>query len=209
MTVRQERTTGAGGAPEARIPTLEELVARAKELVPYLKAEAAATDERRTLSEATVRKLFNAGLLRYFQPRRYGGWEMDWGAQYYISKEIAHGCPSTAWVVSVVGQHTCHAARFPKEAQEEVWATSQDVIVATSSTQKKGARVRRVKGGFVVSGAYGFSSGIDHSAWGVANGAVEGEGNERCYFLVPRREYEIRKNENIRFTWHFSKHLCR
>ena len=39
----------------------------------------------------------------FFSRGDYGGWEMDWGTQYYISKEIAHGCPSTAWVVSVVG----------------------------------------------------------------------------------------------------------
>ena len=172
-------------------PSLADLVARAQALVPYLKAEAAATDERRSLSPETVRKLFDAGLLRFFQPRRYGGWEMDWGTQYYISKEIAHGCPSTAWVVSVVGQHTCHAARFSKEAQEEVWSGSKDIIVATSSVQRPGTSARRVKGGFLVNGAYGFSSAIDHSSWGMAVGAIEGEGPERYYFLMPRQDYDI------------------
>ena len=166
-------------------------MARARALTPYLKEEAAATDDRRSLSTETVRRLFDAGLLRFFQPRRFGGWEMDWGTQYVISKEIAHGCPSTAWVVSVVGQHTCHAARFPKEAQEEVWSGSQDIIVATSSVQRPGASVVRVKGGFIVNGGFGFSSAIDHSAWGLAAGAVEGEGPARYYFLLPRKDYDI------------------
>ena len=116
---------------------------------------------------------------------------MDWGTQYYISKEIAHGCPSTAWVVSVVGQHTCHAARFSREAQEEVWSGSKDIIVATSSVQRPGTSATRVKGGFIVNGAYGFSSAIDHSAWGMAVGAIEGEGPERHYFLMPRKDYDI------------------
>ncbi len=177
-------------------PALADLERRAWELVPHLQAEGAATDARRTLSEVTVRKLFDAGILRYFQPRRYDGWEMPWGTQYYLSKIIAHGCPSTAWVVSVVGQHLCHAARFPGEAQDEVWAGSKDIIVATSSTTKPNARVERVKGGFIVEGSYGFSSGIDHSAWGLANGAVDGEGPARWYFLMPRKDYTIDD------TWH-------
>jgi 3-hydroxy-9,10-secoandrosta-1,3,5(10)-triene-9,17-dione monooxygenase len=190
MTVA-ERSSAKETANREPVPSVEELVDRARALVPYLKEKAADADKRRSLSAETVRKLFDAGLLRFFQPRRFGGWEMDWGTQYFISKEIAHGCPSTAWIVSVVGQHTCHAARFPKEAQEEVWSDSQDIIVATSSVQRPGSSAVRVKGGFIVNGGYGFSSAIDHSAWGLAVGAVEGEGPARYYFLMPRKDYDI------------------
>ncbi|MSO64471.1 MAG: hypothetical protein EXQ85_01480 [Alphaproteobacteria bacterium] len=189
-------TATAGARAPTKAPTLDQLVKNAWDLVPHLTAEGKATEDRRSLSAETVRKLFAAGLLRYFQPRRYGGWEMDWGTQYYIAKAIAHGCPSTAWIVSVVGQHVCHAARFPGEAQDELWANGPDVIVATSSTVKPNARAHRVKAGFIVEGSYGFSSGIDHSAWGLANGTVNGEGPERWYFMMPRKDYTIDD------TWH-------
>ena len=178
------------------VPTIGQLMANARALVPHLKAEAAATEDRRTLSKEMVRKVFDAGLFRYFQPRRYGGYEMDWGTQYHLSKIVAHGCPSTAWVVSVVGQHCCHAARFGKEAQDEVWGDSQDVIVATTSMQKPGATIVRESGGYRINGCFGFSSAIDHSSWGMANGVAEGE-DERRYFLLPRGDYTIDDNWHV------------
>lgn len=176
--------------PADEIPSREELVARAKALVPFLKANAAATEARRSLLPEVVEKLFSEGLMRYFTPRRYGGYEADWGIQYYISKELAHGCPSTAWVSSVVGQHTMHASRFPKEAQDEVFADGPDLIIATSSGAK-GATAEKVPGGYRISGAYGFSSGIDHSKWGMAFGMMENNPAKRIYFLLPRHEYEV------------------
>lgn len=181
------RDNAALKASTDAVPTRAELIARAKALVPFLKANAAATEVRRSLMPEVVEKLFEAGLMRYFVPRRFGGYEADWGVQYYISKELAHGCPSTAWVSSVVGQHTMHASRFSKEAQDEIFADGPDLIIATSSAPKK-VSARKVPGGFMVSGIYGFSSGIDHSKWGMAFGAVDGV---RTYFLMPRKDYEI------------------
>jgi len=63
------------------IPTVDDLVARAEALVPYLKEEAAATESRRNLSTETMAKLHEAGFFRFFRPRAYGGYEMDWGTQ--------------------------------------------------------------------------------------------------------------------------------
>ncbi len=174
-------------APSDAAPSRDELIARARALVPFLKENAAKTEATRALLPEVVQKLFDAGLMRYFAPKRYGGYEADWGIQYYISKELAKGCPSTAWVSSVVGQHLMHASRFPREAQEEVFADGPDFIVATSSAPK-GAKARKVDGGYMVSGAFGFSSGIDHSKWGIAFGMVD---NVRMYFLLPRKDYSI------------------
>lgn len=143
---------------------------------------------------AVVARLRGAGLFRYFQPHRYGGFEMAWGTQYLLAKELARGCPSTAWVVALCGQLSCHAARFPREAQQEIWGATDDVILCQASPPKKGARVRRVRGGFVLDGPQGFTSGIDHATWCLAAGRIEGEGPEMWHFLLPRRDYRIRDN---------------
>ena len=170
------------------IPTVNELTARAEALVPYLKGEAGAAEKRRTLSAETMEKLHVAGFFRVSRPRAYGGFEMDWGAAYHFSKVLAHGCPSTAWIAAVVGQHSCHLARFGKEAQDEVWPDDSDLLIATGSLPRDNAKTERVAGGVQVSGSCAFASGIDHSGWAIAQFPIDAV---RSQVLLPRKDYEI------------------
>ena len=171
------------------IPTIEDLVTRAEALVPRLRTEAAATEQRRSVSPEIMRELFAQGLLRYFQPRRFGGWEMDWGAQYRIGRVLAHGCASTAWVATIVGAHTCYAGRHTPQAQEDIWRDGPDVLIATGSVQKTG-RAAKVPGGYRLNGAWGFASGVDHAAWGQVAVRMAGE-PEVMQMLVPRQDFII------------------
>ncbi|MBM3504252.1 MAG: acyl-CoA dehydrogenase [Alphaproteobacteria bacterium] len=177
------------------VPTRAELIDRARALVPMLRADAIATERRRTLSTEVINALFAAGLFRVFQPARYGGWQMEWGTQYDLGRVIARGCPSTAWIVCVVGTHAGYVARFPMEAQDEVWGDDHDVLIATGSVQRPGASVKRVAGGFVLNGSWGFASGVDHAKWGMAAGRIEGEPEPR-QFLFPRKDFVVSD------TWH-------
>jgi len=170
------------------VPTADDLVANAEALVPYLTEQAGATEQRRSLSEETMAKLHEAGFFRFFRPRAYGGYEMEWGTQYRFSKVLAHGCPSTAWVASVVGQHSCHIARFPKQAQDEVWPDDGDLLIATGSVPRANVQAQRVDGGVKVSGSIGFASGVDHSGWGMASVPIDGTPHQ---VLLPRSDYEV------------------
>lgn len=136
-----------------------------------------------------MRELFARGLLRYFQPKRFGGWEMDWGAQFHIGRTLAHGCASTAWVATVVGAHTCYAGRHRPEAQEDIWRDGPDVLIATGSVQKTG-RVEKVSGGYRLNGAWGFASGVDYAHWGQVAVRMEGE-PDVLQMLVPRKDFII------------------
>lgn len=169
--------------------TTEELVKRAEALVPMLRERAAETEALRRVPEATMETLHEQGLLKYYQPKRYGGYELDWGTHFKIGRAVAKGCPSTAWIVSVVGGHTCYVGRFPKEAQDEVWADGLDVLISTGSVQKSGT-VKKVPGGFKLSGAWGFASGVDHAQWGMVAGRMEGE-KEVSQYLFPRKDFTI------------------
>jgi 3-hydroxy-9,10-secoandrosta-1,3,5(10)-triene-9,17-dione monooxygenase len=170
------------------IPTVDDLTTRAEELVPYLKDQAATTEQNRTLPTETVTKLHEAGFFRFFRPRAYGGFEMDWGSQYTFSKILAHGCPSTAWIAAVVGQHSCHVGRFARQAQDEVWADDSDLLIATGSVPRANVKTERVTGGVKVSGSVGFASGVDHSGWAMALVPIDGVGHQ---VLLPQRDYEV------------------
>jgi 3-hydroxy-9,10-secoandrosta-1,3,5(10)-triene-9,17-dione monooxygenase len=117
--------------------------------------------------------------------------ELDLACFYEGMIRIASACGSTGWVASVVGVHPWHIALFANEAQREVWADHPDAR-ASSSYAPTGA-VRRVDGGYRLSGRWHFSSGVDHCTW-VLLGAVvpdDGDGAEFRTFLVPRRDFTI------------------
>ena len=191
----------ASGAQPSYIPTREELVGEARKLVPTLRERAQATDELRTLPDETVADLKAAGIHKIFTPRRYGGFEMDWGAHVDVSRELGRGCSSTSWVSSVVMSHTWILGRFPVRAQEEFWPNHPDAIIATAFAG--GGTMEPVDGGFVLNGQWRFASGVDHASCAVVGGrySVQGRSSEgstikfRMAHLLPE-DYEIVD------TWH-------
>jgi len=117
-------------APAAPPPSLETLKGRARSLVPMLRDQASATEANRSVIPETVAALHDAGLTRICQPARFGGYELSWDAPVDLGRILAAACPSTAWLVSIVGPHSAYIGRFPLEAQEEVWADGKGAIMA-------------------------------------------------------------------------------
>lgn len=192
----QAKSMSATAAQPSYIPTREELVREARKLVPALRERAQATDELRTLPAETVADLKAAGIHKIFTPRRYGGFEMDWGAHVDVSRELGRGCGSTSWVSSVVMSHTWMLGRFPVRAQEEFWPSHPDAIIATAFAG--GGAMEPVDGGFVLNGQWRFASGVDHADCAVVGGrySIEGRSSEgsqvkfRMAHLLPE-DYEI------------------
>lgn len=169
--------------------TLADLVARARALAPQLAANAAATEAARMVPAANMQALFDNGLMRACQPARFGGYALDVDAPVAIGRALARACPSTAWMVSIVGPHAAWTGRFPRQAQDEVWDGYPDQLIAGAQVAR-GGTIRRSGDGFRVDGAFGFASGIDHARWGFVIGAVEGEkGAVSC--LIPRADWTI------------------
>jgi 3-hydroxy-9,10-secoandrosta-1,3,5(10)-triene-9,17-dione monooxygenase len=175
-----------------------ELLRRARELAPSLAARVTEADLLRRLPDETVADLQRAGFFRMLQPSRWGGFEVDPGTFFDVQATLAAACPSTAWVLGVVGVHNWQLALFPQQAQEEVWGEDSTTLI--SSSYAPTGKVARVEGGFRVSGRWSFSSGCDHCRWAFLGGMVppetEGKPPEMRTFLVPRRDYRIDD------TWH-------
>lgn len=192
----QAKSMSATAAQPSYIPTREELVREARKLVPALRERAQATDELRTLPAETVADLKAAGIHKIFTPRRYGGFEMDWGAHVDVARELGRGCGSTSWVSSVVMSHTWMLGRFPVRAQEEFWPSHPDAIIATAFAG--GGTMEPADGGFVLNGQWRFASGVDHADCAVVGGrySIEGRSSEgsqvkfRMAHLLPE-DYEI------------------
>jgi 3-hydroxy-9,10-secoandrosta-1,3,5(10)-triene-9,17-dione monooxygenase len=172
--------------------TYDEAMRRARALVPVLRQRAADAEAARQMLQATLADLHGSGLLRFHQPRRWGGMELEFVALFDIPAEIARGCASTGWNVANLGVHHWMLALYDERAQEEVWGKNPDALIASGIAYPQG-RGRRVEGGLLVSGAWNFSSGVDASDWNMLAVMVR-EGDrvvDHRMCLVPRADYEI------------------
>jgi alkylation response protein AidB-like acyl-CoA dehydrogenase len=115
-----------------------------------------------------------------------------------IIAELGRGCGSSAWVYGVLCDHQITLGMFGAQAQEELWGEHPDALV--SSGLAPAGVVKRVDGGFRLSGRWSFSSGCDHAQWvfvqSVAPPEREGEPAVPMYLLVPQADYRIID------TWH-------
>ncbi|MBM3512903.1 MAG: hypothetical protein FJX59_04220 [Alphaproteobacteria bacterium] len=183
------------------VPTVSELVAAARVAVPIIKAEANTSEDHRDLTPAAMAALKGAGLHRVYMPRRFGGYEMDWGAHYLISREVAEACGSTGWLVSLVFSHIMWAARFPAEAQEEFFGASRDPILGTGSAG--GGLLTPADGGFVLDGRWGFVSGINHAGGAMVIAKTDPAKLFSHFVLLMPGEYTVENNwdaEGLRAT---------
>ncbi len=172
-------------------PDLTELIARARALSPVLRERAAETEKLRRLPDATVAALHETGLLRLFQPARYGGVEAHFRAFVEIGAILAQGCGSTSWVFNNLVVHNWMLGYWPELAQDEVWRATPDAVIGSSFVFPAG-RAETVAGGYRLSGRWPFASGIDSSSWAMlaANVAPAAGGKpEPRFFIVPSADY--------------------
>jgi alkylation response protein AidB-like acyl-CoA dehydrogenase len=63
----------------AATPTIDDMVERAQALLPALRSRAAQTEALGRLPDETVQAFRDGGFFRVLQPRRFGGYELDYG----------------------------------------------------------------------------------------------------------------------------------
>jgi alkylation response protein AidB-like acyl-CoA dehydrogenase len=175
-------------------PSPADIVATAYGLVPYLRAEAAACESARRVSDRTIDMLTEAGLFDVVKPRRYGGYEMGWDVFSDAVIAIASGCGSTGWVYSVVGGHGPIVARFGTDFMDEMWGADPRALV--SSSRRIAGEIAPAPGGYRGSGVASFSSGCLNADWVlVENMPVAGEARPLT-LMLPVADIEILD------TWH-------
>jgi 3-hydroxy-9,10-secoandrosta-1,3,5(10)-triene-9,17-dione monooxygenase len=170
----------------------DEALRRAREIVPALRERAQKCEDARMLIRENEQLLHETGLFRFHQPKAFGGMELDFVAIFDIPAEIARGCPSTAWNVGNLATHHWMLGYWEPETQHEVWDANPDALIASSIALAAG-RGRKTDGGFVVSGRWPFSSGVDNSDWNMLAVTVY-DGDKAVDWrlcLVPKSDYEI------------------
>jgi 3-hydroxy-9,10-secoandrosta-1,3,5(10)-triene-9,17-dione monooxygenase len=166
---------------------------RAEALLPKLRERAARCEELRRLPDETLRDFHDAKLFRIHQPKRVGGAELEFAAVVTYGALLARACASTAWNWVNFAAHHMMLGMFPPQAQDEIWGTLPDALIASSFVFPAG-NARKVKGGYVLSGRWPFSSGVDPSEWNMLAGLARLDDNlpaEQRIFLLKRSQYKV------------------
>jgi 3-hydroxy-9,10-secoandrosta-1,3,5(10)-triene-9,17-dione monooxygenase len=146
------------------MPTREEILDRARAMVPTLRKRALEADRKRGIPVETHQAFAAAGLYKLFQPARHGGYEMSLGTMVEVAGELGRGCGSSAWIFSNLAVQSWIIGMHDPAAQDDVWGPNPDALAA-SSFPLKGGTGRRVDGGLVLNGGWSFASGIDFADW--------------------------------------------
>jgi alkylation response protein AidB-like acyl-CoA dehydrogenase len=159
-------------------------------LVPDLKKRAGRAEEERRLPVESIADLQALGLARALVPRVHGGDERSLSEVLDAMTELATGCPSTAWVASLIAIHNLAACWLDARGQEEIFGDGPDVLIASSVAPT--GTLRRAAGGFRLGGRWGFSSGVDHAAWIMLGANLERDADLPAeYFLCFVRARDV------------------
>ncbi len=171
-----------------------EIMRRVDAIAPRLAENAERCDERRQVVPESIALMVEAGLFRILQPSRVHGYELDFQTFADTIVRVSEACPSSGWVLAVVGTHHWCLGAFPEAAQDEIFGAGQNSLIAGTLSWQGTATP--VEGGFRVEGRWQFGSGSDHAQWvmlGCADPATRGPG---VHVVVPRADIEIDD------TWH-------
>jgi len=135
---------------------VEDLVATAKSMQPYLLEMAPKHEQNRLLDSEVINKLLAADMFKVAVPRRWGGLCLSAHGMAQIAVELAKGCPSTAWIYCISNSASWVASLATDAVQEDVFADS--VPIMCSAVNPPGS-FTKVEGGYRVSGAFPYSSG--------------------------------------------------
>ncbi|MET9351371.1 acyl-CoA dehydrogenase family protein [Streptomyces termitum] len=157
-----------------------------RELVPTLRANGPATEERGWLVEENIELLEQAGVFRSAVPRRFGGLDLPLADQHAIVAEIARGCGSTGWVANAWISSAWIVSQYPDRAQEEIYGTSGGSLKVSGGFTPTG-RAARTEDGFVLNGSWRFNTGIRGADWNILAALVErsDDVHEEVYAIVP------------------------
>jgi 3-hydroxy-9,10-secoandrosta-1,3,5(10)-triene-9,17-dione monooxygenase len=175
------------------VPTAEELVQRARDMAPRLRELADSVEQNRAVPKETVEGYRQAGFFKILQPVRWGGYAMNPEVLYRVVMELSRACPSSGWVMAILGIHQWEFGKLDPRACEEVWGKDPEILVSSSYAPL--GKARKVEGGWMLSGRWPTSSGCDFADWGAFLGArvFDDKGNflDLKSFLVKHEDYEL------------------
>jgi alkylation response protein AidB-like acyl-CoA dehydrogenase len=141
-----------------------ELLETVERLRPVIEKHRDEAERERRLPEAVVAQMREAGLLRLWTPKEYGGSEVDLPVFMRVAESISRIDSASGWIFATAAGGTLLTAFVPEESAKEIYANGPDVLLPGASAPTS-SRAVRVDGGYKLSGRWPLASGSHHGKW--------------------------------------------
>ena len=166
--------------------TKEELLERTTSLLPAIASRALESEEQRRPHDDSIRELIDAGVMQALVPKRFGGHELGLDTLAGVGRLVSSACLSTGWVTAFYLGHNWMITKFSEQVQCEVFADRPFALIPIQPSPN--VEIKKVAGGYEISGRSNFSSGIMHADWVIV---AKAGGEDARAFVVPVDDVEI------------------
>jgi alkylation response protein AidB-like acyl-CoA dehydrogenase len=172
--------------------TKDALLERIQGIRPVLERNVAVNERERRIAQESIDALAEVGAFKVTVPRRFGGYELTIRDKLEVSAAVAESCGSTGWVVALMNVCSWGAGLLCDRAQQDIWGADPDARIA--GVLNPSSDVRRVDGGYVLSGKWPWASGSLHAQWALLGMMVvdeEGQTVDQALAFVPMDEMTV------------------
>jgi alkylation response protein AidB-like acyl-CoA dehydrogenase len=182
---------------KSSLPDEHELLRRAYDCAAALRPRGLEIARARKVPEDVMIDLDARGLLQLARPACYGGRDMSMATILRIGRALGSGDASVAWVYCVSSSHDHLVGMYPKQVQDEYWASEQPLC---ASSYMPTGQATQVHEGWMISGKWSFCSGIDYCGWIVVGAITVTQGEKPTPEL---RLFMLKKSElTVVDDWH-------
>lgn len=186
-------------------PATNASLAMARAIEDVALAQAAPSEQNRTLTQPLVDAMWDSGLMQFMNPREAGGHEPGFAELIDTWVEMARQDGSLGWIGIANFPSACFAAAYlPDEGFAQVFTANDNRVTMGGQFFPNGTG-EKVDGGYRVSGAWQFGSGTGHSQY-VAAGFLPMDNGEMLMAdeTMPQMMVAVVPREQVTFTdgWH-------
>ena len=172
---------------------VDEMVAKARAMRPLLEANATRHEELGELTPEVVAALEEARMFWMAGPERIGGLALPSAGQGKVVAEIAKGCPSTAWTLSIINSCVWLASAMSFEMQDYIFPDKANPPKVCAPTNGAGTLVAEGDH-WILNGKWAYGSGSHHSRFALV--PAEGADGSANFVALPLADARIVN------TWH-------
>ena len=164
--------------------------------MPVLRENCRRGDAAREYPEELIDLLRTNGMFNLFTPREYGGFQVSMTTYLDVTAELSRGDANAGWLAIVINGIAMQINKLSAQAKNEVWGSGPDAKFCGTLTPS--GETKRVDGGYVVTGEFGWGSGSHVADWAILSVLLPGGdgGLGPGAVLVPRESWTITD------TWH-------
>jgi indole-3-acetate monooxygenase len=184
--------------------TTPDVMAAIERVRPVIEQYRDEAEQNRNLSAPVIAAMRDAGLLRLWTPKEYGGSEVDLPVFMQATESIARIDSAAGWVFGTAAGGPLLTAFMQPQSVKEIYANGPDLLLPGASAPTSSKAVQ-VDGGYRLSGRWPLGSGSQHGEWlGVVTMVFDGDvprmdahgAPDFKSMLLPRQDCELLD------TWH-------